>query len=1633
MKLWKGIFICALAVVMALLCVLSMPQTAHAASESDLNFGLNDTRDGCVVYGCDTSASGDLVIPETFEGLPVTAIASYAFFGCKNLTSITIPNSVTQIGWQAFDGCSALTSINIPASVISIDGHAFNGCTSLSYNTHNNIKYLGNDSNPHMVLIGVTTNQMSNYEIHPETKIVCSFAFEDCTKMTNITIPDQVIFVDSPAFYHCDNLTQLTVAEGNTVYHSAGNSIIETDTKTLIAGCKTSQIPRDGSVICIGDHAFYYVSGLTDIVIPDSVTVIGSNVFDGCVDLTSITIPKNVTDISSFAFGYTPNLASLQVEEGNPVYYSAGNCIIEIASKTLIRGCHTSRIPSDESVTVIGDAAFGSCYGLTSIVIPDNITTIGYDAFGGCRDLTSVTIGNSVTTIGDMAFLGCSSLTSISFPNSVRSIGGWAFQSCTNLTSVTIADGVTDIGSHAFSLCPNLISINLPSGITTISEGMLWGTGLATITIPDSVTTISRVAFAECPNLTSISIPYSVTTIGEKAFQSCPALTSITIPSKMTSISNYLFQNCNNLTDITLPESVGAIGYAAFDGCNSLATITYYGTESQWKAVEISNENQAVYNATVIFSSCEHNWIDADCDDPKTCVICGKTEGKANGHNYVNGICVVCDYCSYKSARFELNETGASYIVTDCSWSAIGELVIPSTYNGLPVTCIADYAFSDCNKLTSITIPDSITSIGILAFSSCENLTSLQVSEGNPVYHSAGNCIIETNSKTLIAGCNTSQIPADGSVSGIGIFAFHGYDRITSITIPEGTTWIGEDAFSYCFGMTSIVIPNSVNYISEQAFYECTGLTSVTYCGTQEQWDAIGVGEYNDPLLNATLQFHNFENGSCTICGHAEENWNNVLTFELNDTGDGYILSSCKMSATGELVIPSVYNGLPVICVGDIAFMDCTDLTSVVIPDSVISIGDAVFNGCTGLTSVTLSSKITKIKSNAFAYCSSLSSITIPNGVTDIEFNAFIGCTSLTNVVIPDSVTSIGYQVFKNCTGLTSILLGNGIVSIGASAFECCSSLTNIAIPNSVVSIGDSAFGWCSSLTSITIPDGVTSIGNWVFSYCGNLIDVTLSESITTIGMSAFSNCSSLAEISFPEGVTSIGGWAFQSCSSLTSATIPQSVTNIGDWAFSLCPNLTNINIPSNLTTISEGMLWGSGLATITIPDSVIAIARGAFAECLNLTEITIPNGVVTIGEKAFKTCESLSSIIIPGSIANIGANAFVGCTSLDKAIYCGTQEQWDTIEKAAGNDSLLNATLQFHNFETGICTLCGEIGTVASGTCGENVTWELFGDGTLIIEGSGKMEDYYFHFMDSNIAEPPPWYSYCALIKNVSIQSGVTSIGAYAFYACSNLESITIPASIESVGICVFTGCKKLLAVYIMNLTAWCNIDFEYYYYPEGPAGPSGHPLKWGGKLYLNGEEVKDLVIPDGITTIKYCAFYFGSFNSITIPSSVHTIDNLAFYDCYAKSIVIPNSVTKIVAGAFGNCGGLKNVTYCGTQTQWNAIEIGSSNDPLLSATLQLHSFENGVCGICGQKELAVGDIDGNDEVTYEDAVYLLLYSMFGEELYPLSGADGDIDGNGTVDQDDAVYLLLHSLFGDMFYPLKNPALPAKEENAVT
>ena len=440
-----------------------------------------------------------------------------------------------------------------------------------------------------------------------------------------------------------------------------------------------------------------------------------------------------------------------------------------------------------------------------------------------------------------------------------------------------------------------------------------------------------------------------------------------------------------------------------------------------------------------------------------------------------------------------------------------------------------------------------------------------------------------------------------------------------------------------------------------------------TLCQEQE-WLPIAVG-------------HSLgDDDKCTLCGlvFATEG----VVYQVSDDGTYAIVTEYSGTATNVKIVDS-YEGLPVTTIGVGGFYRCSNLTSIIIPDSVTTIGDSAFSGCSNLPSIIIPDSVTSIGSKAFLGCSNLTSIVIPDSVTAIGEEVFHFCSNLTSIIIPDSVTTIGNYAFWSCTKLASVTLGNSVTTIGNYAFRECSSLTSIIIPDSVTTIGDYAFRFCSNLTNITVAAGNSN-------YCsidGNLY----SKDGKTLEQYAIGKLDT--RFTIPDSVTTIGSRAFYECSNLTSITIPNSVTTIDDSAFYDCPKLTYIAVVKgnpNYRSIDGNLYSKDGKTLVqyaigktdtgfTVPNSVSSIGVGAFAHCFSLTSVTLPDSVTTIGEGAFQHCSYLTSVTLGNSVTAIGDSAFYDCFRLRNVYYIGSAKEWAQITIGADNSKLTGATIHYN------------------------------------------------------------------------------------------------------------------------------------------------------------------------------------------------------------------------------------------------------------------------------------------------------------------------------------------------------------------
>ncbi|HTY89201.1 MAG TPA: leucine-rich repeat domain-containing protein [Candidatus Acidoferrum sp.] len=524
-----------------------------------------------------------------------------------------------------------------------------------------------------------------------------------------------------------------------------------------------SSVIISDAVLSIGAQAFDNCMNLTNVAMGSGVKTIGYGAFQNS-KLSTIAIPASVTNIGHGAFASYYNtsppyslfngLQAISVDPANSFYSSSNGVLFDKYQTTLIEypngGPGIYVVP--DSVSIIGDWSFFGCKNLTNITLGGNVTSLGFVAFGECENLTNLNFGTNVTSIGTNAFEDCFSLTSVTFPDSVVTIHDNAFLECLNLNRTAFGHGLTTIGQGVFSGCDKLTSVTIPSNVLTIGVNAFGGcTGLTNVAIGSGVTSLSGFYF--CTNLTSIVLPDSVTNLGDYAFDDCVNLTNVTIGNHVAGISSGAFYGCDKLTRVTLPASVHTIGSQAFGYCYGLAdviipsSVTSIGNSAFYGCVSLTN---VTINAAIASVG---GYAFASCSNLITAYFSGNAPFDDSTLFY-NDASVTIYYSPCASGwgfsfagrpalpitipiLSQLSYTTNNDAITINNYSGCGlKISIPGTIGGLPVTSIADYAFA-FSGLTSVTLPASVTSLGEYAFYDCDSLTSVFFSGNAPAADSS--------------------------------------------------------------------------------------------------------------------------------------------------------------------------------------------------------------------------------------------------------------------------------------------------------------------------------------------------------------------------------------------------------------------------------------------------------------------------------------------------------------------------------------------------------------------------------------------------------------------------------------------------------------------------------------------------------------------------------------------------------------------------------------------------------------------------------------------------------------------------------------------------------------------------------
>lgn len=1441
------------------------------------------------------------------EGSVLTTIGDGAFTGSA-LVSISIPSSVTTLGKGVFEGAKKLTSVSLDGTaLVNIPERTFTDCRKLkSFNVPNTINDIG-----YRAFYCCYDLASVTYEAGGEGALtIGDQAFHLCSKLTTLALPSRTESIGERAYYAV-KATEATFTDSEIGGTDATSGLKHIGSRVFEqSSLKTIELPE--GLLTIGSYAFSQCKSLTSAVIPSTVTnleksgngaqILGVGRFAFySTPLTDITFrpmsgekPEGYLGVTLCdTFSICRKLTNIVLPANMVTALDNKNNVIPAISADAMDGCPLSQITVNEGGNHVAEnnilyltengvkkeiiVAAKSVSG--EVVIPYTVSNIWRGAFDSCELITSIkfeatpegqaAVPLKISAYPDTFPLGtfnATKFTSIELPSRTVGIGPYAF-AYSGLTSIKIPGAVVDdgdefgIGDQSFFHCLNLAVVEFePSddGRTlSIGQKAFEGTAITSLTLPSGIVKIKSYAFYDCERLVSVYIPDSIKTIEDFAFANCYALTNMTFAdgTELDLIGACVLYDCTSLIEFKLPQA-------------KMAYDLYGGSSSSIKKLILSKEIVSVTEQMLsqALTSLEEILVEKG----------NQSYVSEDGVLYTNGKKALVKYPQAKE--------GSDFEVPD-GVAQVGGLY--SGYGG---------GFSGASKLTKVTIPASVRTIGAAAFYNCNALTNidfLAAKDGNNFDLSIGEDAFGYSGLTSIV------IPARvAAVGGLSRGTFRNNTSLTSVTFEKGSriTSIPTEAFNFCTALKSIHLPATVTEIERNAFIYCKSLAAVTI---EEGGEILKIG--NTAFKGTKLSVTNI----------------NALIKNVTEISEyAYQETTSTVDEDGTLVIP----------------------------EGVTTIGREAFRNANGIKKIQFPSSLVSIESYAFSECSNLTEVVIPDGVISIGDSAFRGCASLKKVVVPSSVVDLGNYAFISCFALEE---ADVACDIGVRMFDGCDKLKNLTLGNTVTAIGDYAFNGCDSLERVVLPSSLTNvgevpaIGREAFRDCKKLESVAFAENYNqiTIGEWAFNGCINLSKVVFPSNLVNmdavnkvncaIGAYSFAGCTSLTELIGLEILEGIGDYAFSNT-GLTSIYIPATLSVFGaspflgcklqsvelmdgnntlmqqDGAIYDAAMTTlmlfplgydgdVTIPESVIALNDGVFAGSM-IRSITLSAGLREVSANAFDGCVNLKKVNCEGGLVSIGKFAFRGCTSLESIEF---SIALDTISSSAFQGSGLKSVTIGVNV-----TL---IADRAFKDCVnlESVNFDKRGTKTL------RVLDYAFEGCVSLTGLELPWRLRDIVEKRTFVKPTpphfpITAdvcdpcIGVAAFSGCTKLETVTIEDEYGdglsrsfTYGNKAFMGCTSLKSIEISKYVKTSSIPFIAIFYGIGES------------LFEGCVALKEVIFPAGCenefrigeNAFKGCA----ALQSINLPATCTQLCESAFDGCIAiKTLNVPVAVTNIGKNAF-------------------------------------------------------------------------------------------------------------------------------------
>lgn len=1231
----------------------------HNGSEG-LVYRINDDGQTVTLVSRGNCDLKDVIVASVYDGMPVKAIADGALIDAEFRT-LTIPKSVTSIGYGAFKNCRELVAVSLPEGLKDIGSNAFEGCTAL--------RTIELPSTLTLIPSGLFTNceNLARVTIHKTMKRILMGAFIGCMNLETIEYygsKTEWNQIQKGDFWHMKSAIRSVDTSTSTIHLQPspgeapthdGSEGLEYQLSGVEAMLTSLGTCTDTNVVVASTYMGYPVKWITSgifegydrmisLTLPETLATISSRAFADCVNLKSVSFGANLQTLYTDIFEGCRSLDTITVDPDNPKFVSVDNCLIQRSNGLLLLAGNKAKIPSDGSVKAIGKNAFSELDSITEIAIPEGVTALAANTITNCPNLQKLSLPSTLTSFDTSFITGCNSISAILFPNGhpIYTADGNAISNKTTKTlilgfaSTEIPDWVTTIGADAFKDCSGLVSIKLPDSIKTIKTGAFRGcTSLESVSISGNVSVMAS-AFQGCTALRHVELGQNVVLNGTYIFADCTSLESITIPEATTSVPSYLFRGCSSLSNIVLHEKISAFSTHSFADCPALTSfriptsvtelpdylfygssllreIIYDGTRHEWHTVK-----KGYYwiggSLTLITVRC------ADGDLSLT-----EPQPQAGSYGLI----------------YQMNADGKGAQLIGFKNGIPNSFEIATTYNGVPVTGIADGALTRLGISGTVTFGSYITNIGKNTFTQCPFISEVVLArgvesiEGNAFLGCAG--LKKLSYRGTVAEWEKIK-KSEGWNYGAAIETVHCLDGIVNVT-PNKNPSDGSEGLTYRI--------NTSNY-----YAIFTGL------GTCTDTDIVIASEYYGyPVLELT---NSIGADNKTVKSVKLPDSITVIPY-------GFFR---RCMALEKVIMPD-----SVKAIDSYAFSDCIALKEIKLPKSLEIIEQNAFSGCVSIEKIELPDSLLEIGNYAFLNCTLLQKIAIPNGVTFIGLCSFAG-TLIDSIHIPKSVTEMGVDLGYNIKNITIdpensvyVITGNCLIDrerkillrvFGEPTFPNDGSIRYIEelafrdidfeIKKLILPEGLEEILWydgkgLESVEELHIPSTFVSWGAYTFNQCPNLKKITVAEDnprYYSVGNCVIERdtgelvlgCSG-SVIPNDGSVRSIGRYAFYNRAGLEKIIIPEGVTEIRFDAFANCTSLREVKLPESLRTIDEA----------------------AFLGCSALEAIKLGENITMIEWNAFAHCTSLERIYIPRSIKYIGC--FRGCTNLCEIVYGGTVEEW--------------------------------------------------------------------------------------------------------------------------------------------------------------------------------------------------------------------------------------------------------------------------------------------------------------------------------------------------------------------------------------